>query len=467
MRMHSFWKRYCILGMVFLTGCSFTGSESPQDSGRPAPISGAGQVGGGVGVGAGPADAVSTGGSADAGGERDLSAIVDAVANPPPARRYKARSAKAARAPLSGQLTPIGYEQLSGWNIDNLVAAWPAWLRSCLALGHRGEPFTSLCNAAQGIGARDAGAIRAYFESNFVPHALDGAGAKSANNTGGNGRSNHVTGYYEPLLMGSKTRSSRFDTPLYRTPKDLVTVDLNDPYPELRALRLRGRLVKGTNGEGDRVVPYATRGELEKSGQLRGLELVYVTDPVEAFFLQVQGSGRVQLDNGQMMRVGYANQNGHPYKSIGRWLVDKGELTLAQATMQGIKAWLAKNPQRKDELLHQNPSMVFFKELPASQDVTEGPFGSLGVPLTAGRSVAVDNRFVPTGLPVFVQTRIPTGVGSTFKPTSRLMFAQDTGSAIQGAHRADFFFGSGAVAGELAGKMKAQGSMVVLLPKGY
>ena len=446
MRMHSFWKRYCILGMVFLTGCSFTGSESPQDSGRPAPISGTGQVGGG-------ADSAG-GGRLVGGGDRDLSAIVDAVANPPAVRRYAARSAKAARAPLSGQLTPVGYGSLTGWNNDNLVAAWPAWLRSCLALGHRGEPFTSLCNAAQAIGPRDAGAIRAYFENNFVPHALGGSG-------------NTVTGYYEPLLLGSKTRSGRFDTPLYRTPKDLVTVDLNDPYPELRALRLRGRLVKGTNGQGDRVVPYATRGELEKSGQLRGLELVYVEDPVEAFFLQVQGSGRVQLDNGQMMRVGYANQNGHPYKSIGRWLVDKGELTLAQATMQGIKAWLAKNPQRKDELLHQNPSMVFFKELPASQDATEGPFGSLGVPLTAGRSVAVDNRFIPAGLPVFVQTRIPTGVNSNFKPTARLMFAQDTGSAIQGAHRADFFFGSGPVAGELAGKMKAQGSMVVLLPKGY
>ncbi|MGA0856469.1 MAG: murein transglycosylase A [Burkholderiaceae bacterium] len=382
------------------------------------------------------------------------------MANPPAARRYTARSAKATRAPLSGQLTPVGYGALTGWNNDNLVAAWPAWLRSCLALGHRGEPFTSLCNAAQAIGPRDAGAIRAYFENNFVPHALGGGDKPSPS-------SNTVTGYYEPLLLGSKTRSSRFDTPLYRTPKDLVTVDLNDPYPELRALRLRGRLVKGANGQGDRVVPYATRGELEKSGQLRGLELVYVEDPVEAFFLQVQGSGRVQLDNGQMMRVGYANQNGHPYKSIGRWLVDKGELTLAQATMQGIKAWLAKNPQRKDELLHQNPSMVFFKELPASQDATEGPFGSLGVPLTAGRSVAVDNRFIPAGLPVFVQTRIPTGVNSNFKPTSRLMFAQDTGSAIQGAHRADFFFGSGPVAGELAGKMKAQGSMVVLLPKGY
>ena len=248
MRMHSFWKRYCILGMVFLTGCSFTGSESPQDSGRPAPISGTGQVGGGAG-----ADSAG-GGRLVGGGDRDLSAIVDAVANPPAVRRYAARSAKAARAPLSGQLTPVGYGSLTGWNNDNLVAAWPAWLRSCLALGHRGEPFTSLCNAAQAIGPRDAGAIRAYFESNFVPHALGGGDKPSAS-------SNTVTGYYEPLLLGSKTRSSRFDTPLYRTPKDLVTVDLNDPYPELRALRLRGRLVKGADGQGDRVVPYATRSE--------------------------------------------------------------------------------------------------------------------------------------------------------------------------------------------------------------
>ncbi|MGA0014386.1 MAG: hypothetical protein ACO3FM_07860, partial [Burkholderiaceae bacterium] len=172
--------------MVFLTGCSFTGSESPQDSGRPAPISGTGPVGGGAGV-----DSAGSVGLVG-GGDRDLSAIVDAVANPPAVRRYAARSAKAARAPLSGQLTPVEYGSLTGWNNDNLVAAWPAWLRSCLALGHRGEPFTSLCNAAQAIGPRDAGAIRAYFENNFVPHAL-GGGDKP------NPSSNTVTGYYEPL----------------------------------------------------------------------------------------------------------------------------------------------------------------------------------------------------------------------------------------------------------------------------
>jgi len=185
-----------------------------------------------------------------------------------------------------------------------------------------------------------------------------------------------------------------------------------------------------------------------------------VEDPTEAFFLQVQGSGRIILEDGSLLRLAYANQNGHPYRSIGRWLVEQGELSLAQASMQGIKQWVANNPQRRDELFHQNPSMIFFKELPSSTKPTDGPIGSLGVPITAGRSIAIDPRYVALGLPVFLYTSLPNS-----GPIARLVMAQDTGSAILGPHRADFFFGSGPAAGELAGRMRAEGEMVLLLPR--
>jgi len=254
---------------------------------------------------------------------------------------------------------------------------------------------------------------------------------------------------------------ARFTVPLYRTPRDLVTVADDGRHPELRDYKWKGQQLRDANGQVS-VVPYPSRGELEKQGLLRnkGLEIVYVEDPTEAFFLQVQGSGRIVLEDGSLLRLAYANQNGHPYRSIGRWLVEQGELSLAQASMQGIKQWVANNPQRRDELFHQNPSMIFFKELPRSTKPTDGPIGSLGVPITAGRSIAIDPRYVALGLPVFLYTSLPnTG------PIARLVMAQDTGSAILGPHRADFFFGSGQAAGELAGRMRAEGEMVLLLPR--
>lgn len=372
--------------------------------------------------------------------------------------------APASSQPTMGVFEPLSFAQLEGWAEDPVDQAWPAWMRGCTVLPKRGEPFASLCAQAQLVPADDARAIRNFFETQFVPHRLLDPQAP------GGGRDNTVTGYYEPELRGSRSRSTRFNTPLYRPPPDLVTVDLNSPYPELRKYRLRGRLIQTPQGE--TVVPYSTRGELETQGLLKGLEIVYVEDPVEAFFLQVQGSGRVILEDGSVVRLAYANQNGHPYRSIGRWLVEQGELKPSEASMQGIKKWLAANPHRESELLHQNPSMIFFRERPAGvapsgraggggdgDDGHDGPIGSLGVPISAGRSIALDPRYVALGLPVFLSTQLPTG------PTRRLVMAQDTGSAIVGPHRADFFFGSGPQAGEVAGRMKARGEMVVLLPR--
>jgi membrane-bound lytic murein transglycosylase A len=263
-----------------------------------------------------------------------------------------------------------------------------------------------------------------------------------------------VTGYYEPLLRGSRSRGGPFQTALHRPPADLLTIDLAALVPEVKNLRLRGRVV------GNKVIPYYTRAEMERQNLLSGAELLWVDNPVEAFFLQVQGSGRVLLDDTrEVVRVAYADQNGHPYRSIGRYLVDRGELTLDQASMQGIKAWVDAHPTRLQEVLNANPSYVFFKE-EKILDAGKGPKGALGVPLTAHRSIAVDPLFIPLGAPVFLSTTRPNSTD----PLRRLMLAQDTGGAIRNPVRADFFWGFGPEAGELAGKMKQPGQMWVLLP---
>jgi membrane-bound lytic murein transglycosylase A len=235
----------------------------------------------------------------------------------------------------------------------------------------------------------------------------------------------------------------------------LLTIDMAALYPELKGMRLRGRVA------GNKVVPYFSRAELMQADRLGGRELLWVDDPVDAFFLQVQGSGRVQLaEAGETVRLAYADQNGHPYRSIGRYLVDKGEMTLDQASAQNIKAWIAAHPGRRQEVLNANPGYVFFKEEKVG-DPSKGPKGALGVPLTAQRSIAVDPQFVPLGVPVFLATTQP----ASELPLRRLMLAQDTGGAIRGPVRADFFWGFGAEAGERAGRMKQRGAMWVLLPK--
>jgi membrane-bound lytic murein transglycosylase A len=218
-------------------------------------------------------------------------------------------------------------------------------------------------------------------------------------------------------------------------------------------MRLRGRL------NGRRLVPYYSRGEIETRGASFGAPvLAWTSDPVELFFLQIQGSGQVELPGGERIRVGYADQNGHPYRSLGRYLVERGEMPLEQASMQGIKAWADANPQKLQEALNANPSYVFFRELPPA----EGPIGALGIPLTAQYSIAVDRRFVPLGAPVFLATTYPLSE----EPLERLVAAQDTGGAIRGAIRADFYWGTGPQAGMLAGRMRQQGRMWLLWPRG-
>ncbi len=342
-------------------------------------------------------------------------------------------------------LREASWSDLPGWREDDTSLAWGAFLRSCGAIGNR-IGWQSVCDAAQALRNPDRGLTREFFEAHFKPYrVVDAKGFDDG----------LITGYYEPLLRGSRTADSRYRYPVYGVPDDLLVIDLTELYPELQGKRLRGRV------EGRRVVPYYDRSQIERgSGALTGKELVWVDDPVELFFLQVQGSGRVVLDTGEILRLGYADHNGHPYRSIGRRLVDQGDLPLERASMQGIKEWARRNPGRVRELLDHNASYVFFRELPAG---LPGPIGALGVPLTPRRSVAVDQRVVPLGAPVFIATTYPL----TDEPLNRLMLAQDTGGAIRGAVRADFFWGFGEDAAREAGRMKQALRMWVLLPLDY
>jgi membrane-bound lytic murein transglycosylase A len=344
---------------------------------------------------------------------------------------------------------------LPGWNEDAVADLWPAFRAGCVAL--IAAPATHAvweppCSSANAFVATDRNAVRAFFERHFSPWQV----------TAGDGRdTGMITGYYEPLLTGSRVPSALHRVPLYAPPDDLLTIDLAELYPELKDKRLRGRV------DGKRVVPYWPRADIENGkAPVAGKVLVFVDDPVEAFFLQIQGSGRVRLAEGGIMRVGYADQNGHPFRSIGRLLVERGELTLDKASMQGIKDWGRRNPDKLVPLLDENPSYVFFRDVPAPAPGTpdaeiDGPIGTLGVPLLRERTIAVDPRAIPLGAPVFLETTYPLST----KPLQRLMLAQDTGGAIRGAVRADFFWGFGDDAGRQAGRMKQDGRMWLLWPK--
>jgi membrane-bound lytic murein transglycosylase A len=317
-------------------------------------------------------------------------------------------------------------------------------LRAFLAGCPRPGALAQACTDAARVPQDDEEAARDFFETAFIPYSLV---SSTSGDTG------LVTGYYEPVLEGSRAPTKAHRFPIFGVPEDMIVVDLGAAYPDLRHMRLRGRL------EGRRLLPYFSRAEIESRGLAFGAPvLAWTADPVELFFLQIQGSGQVQLPDGERLRVGYADQNGHPYRSLGRWLVDRGEIALEQASMQGIKAWASANPHKLQEALNSNPSYVFFRELPP----TNGPIGALGVPLTAQYSLAVDRRFVPLGAPVLLATSYP----ASDERLERLMAAQDTGGAIRGVVRSDFYWGTGAEAGSYAGRMRQPGRMWLLWPKG-
>lgn len=347
-------------------------------------------------------------------------------------------------SPATPLFTPSKWEVLPEWATLDLTPSWSALMQSCRVLKVKPQ-WQGVCSGAEQVDKNDSSAQRSFYEEKLTPFQVfnpDGS------------EQGVITGYYEPLLKGSRSKDARFRFPLYAAPEDMLEIDLGDAYPQLKGQRLRGRL------SGKRVVPYFKRAEIDAGTDgLKGRELFWVENSVELFFLQIQGSGRIELADGRQIKVGYADQNGHPYVSIGKKLIEMGEMKLEDASMQGIKAWGEKNPTKLNALLELNPSYVFFRELPES---LSAPLGALGVPLTNEYSIAIDPRTIPLGSPVFLATTQPNSA----TPLNRLMLAQDTGGAIRGAVRADFFWGFGDKAGAQAGRMKQQGRMWVLFPKG-
>lgn len=358
------------------------------------------------------------------------------------------------------RLGPAGFDSLRGWEEDTQSAALSAFLLSCVKLlagaddeevGPGGLAGTVAdwrgpCEAAASVEVGGDDSARAFFERWFVPLRVRGAGSDEG----------LFTGYYEPRLKGSRQWSARFRVPLYRRPDDLVTVDLGLFREEWEGERLVGRVVDGG------LSPYPTRAEIA-AGALagRGLELIWVDDPIDAFFLHVQGSGRVELAEGGVMRVGYAESNGRVYVALGRVLVERGAIAAEEVSLDSIRAWLAAHPVEAAEVMAMNPSFVFFRELAG-----EGPLGAQGVTLTPGRSLAVDRRFLPLGAPLWVDAWAPVPEpGAPDRPFRRLMVAQDTGGAIRGPIRGDVFWGAGPEARAVAGRMQHRGAYYLFLPR--
>ncbi|WP_417803554.1 murein transglycosylase A [Thalassospira lucentensis] len=361
-------------------------------------------------------------------------------------------------------LRQVTYADLDGWQSDDMRGSLRAFQRSCRAMVRRTDDRTVGPDARMGtIGqwrgacetalALDAGTLRkddarAFFQTEFTPY-LSGNGDKTEG---------LFTGYYEPELRGNLTREGEFQTPIYLKPNDMVSVDLGDFSDDLKGKKLVGRL------SGSRLKPYYDRAEIE-NGALAGrdLEMVWVDDAVDAFFLQIQGSGRVVLPDGSVLRVGYAATNGRAYYAIGRELIERGALTRETVSLQTIRKWLHDNPDEADAVMNTNASYVFFNPLKTDpNDPDAGPLGSQGVPLEPGRSLAVDRRFHAMGVPVWLETNDPMNADRKFH---RLMVAQDTGGAIRGPVRGDIFFGPGDDAALFAGHMNRPGQKYVLLPK--
>lgn len=299
-----------------------------------------------------------------------------------------------------------------------------------------------VCAEAAGLADPDEAAAREFFANRFIPHRV----------SFGDDDQGLFTGYYEAELNGSWQRKPPFTVPLYAPPGDMITADLQLFDPELAGRRIIGRIADG------QLVPYHTRAEIE-AGALAGrnLELLWVDDPIDAFFLQIQGSGRVRMADGNAVRVGYAGKNGQPYVAIGRPLIERDAIPKEQMSMQAIRRWLADHPGERDEIMNLNPSYVFFRRIEG-----DGPIGAQGVVLTPGRSLAVDTSLLPLGAPIWLDTTEPL---SPETPLRRLVIAQDTGGAIKGAIRGDLFWGHGGDAAAKAGAMKQRGRYYLLLPR--
>ncbi|MEH6404382.1 MAG: MltA domain-containing protein [Sneathiella sp.] len=353
-------------------------------------------------------------------------------------------------------LSVAEFSDLAGWQDDKFEAVLPAFHQSCRKisklpdtrslgadkLAGTAADWKEICQEILALPA-ESQVIKAFLEEKFTPFSV----------TNGKNPEGLFTGYYEASLNGSLQSSEKFSTPLYLRPDELVMVNLGRFRDSLKGQRIAGEV------KGGELVPFHNRTSIEKGAlQDRQLEILWVDNAVDAFFLHIQGSGRVQMEDGSHTRVGYAAQNGHPYFAIGKTLIEEGHVPREKMSMQAIRDWLEKNPEKADEVMNKNASYIFFRELK-----TSGPIGAQGVELTPGRSLAVDRKWMPLGVPIWLQTEIEEDNASL--PINRLMMAQDTGGAIRGPVRGDVFWGHGKQAYNRAGAMKSTGEYWILLPK--
>jgi membrane-bound lytic murein transglycosylase A len=352
---------------------------------------------------------------------------------------------------------PVAFDDVPAWQDDDHLAAWQAFLASCSALlgvsndaaaqrAASAGDFSKVCRLAlslERVGGQTREGARQFFETCFKPHRISSAASEGL-----------LTGYYEPVLKGSRKPSETFNVPIYCRPPDLVNVvseserAKSDSFTHLR---------RTENG----LEPHLTRAEIEEGGLAgQGLELMYFEDPVDVFFMQVQGSGRIELPGGKQVRIAYDGKNGYPYPSIGRVLIEDGQIAPEAMSLDALKRWLRADRERARAVMRKNLSYVFFRELDAA---AKAPLGAAGIPLHEGRSLAVDTAFHSLGTPIYVEA--PDLMHATTRGGfHRLMIAHDVGSAIKGSQRGDIYFGSGDEAGELAGVTKHRGRFFVLLP---
>ncbi|GHV02935.1 membrane-bound lytic murein transglycosylase A [Campylobacterota bacterium] len=330
---------------------------------------------------------------------------------------------------------PVSWKAIADWKKDDHNEALMAFVSSCEAL-RNDLRWKKVCAEARSIGELDSVGARLFFETHFQPYEMIGDGERSIG---------LVTGYYLPLLNGSRTKTARFAYPVYRKPKELVQIDL-------KAFSIDHKSIRGRLQSNGKIVPYYDRATIETDASLlKGNELFYVDDPIGLFFMHIQGSGLIKTPDGKIHQLGYSAQNGYPYYAIGKYLIEGKMIAKEDMSMQSIRKWLETHPSRMNEVMRKNRSYIFFEEANA----TLGVYGTQGTPLSAKRSIAVDREFIPLGSPVFISA----------EALKRLTIAQDTGGAIKGAVRADFFWGQGNEAAQSAGKMQENGRLFILLPK--
>ena len=323
------------------------------------------------------------------------------------------------------------FSRLPSWQEENYNEALSNFLNSCKTKKTK-KMYQQICKQA-----KDVKSAKIFMQKEFTPYMI---------NTKAGKKEGLLTGYYEPGLRGSLTRTKKYKYPIYQTPKDLIIVDLSSIYPSLKNYRLRGKI------KGNKLIPYDTRKQ-SNSKHIPADIICYTDSKIDLFFLEIQGSGRVILENGKTIFIGYDNQNGHRYRAIGKYLVKIGALKLKDVSLQTIRAWLDKNPKRVNEVLNYNKSVVYFAKRENSAS------GSLGLCLTPERSIAVDRRYIPLGSMLYLNADIND------KKISKIVLAQDTGGAIKGAIRADMFLGYGTRAMNIAGELKSPLKLWILLPK--